>query len=573
LSAITATHRTLIRGDEADHWKRATSKEIGRCAQGMPGLVEGTDTWRFISHADKPKDRIASYCKLVCAHNEQKCEPYRVRATYGGSNSDYTGDVSSPTADISTFKIHINSTISKRGARYMTLDIRNFYLGTPLTRFEYMRIPISAIPDDVIAHYNLLPLVQNGFIMVEIRKGLYGLPQAGLLAYELLLTRLALGGYYPAANTPGLFLHETRPISFTLWVDDFGVQYTDKADVEHLTELLNQHYELTLDWTGTKYLGFTLEWDYINATVDLSMPGYIERALDRFGHPAPNRPQHSPHAWTPPQYGSGTQQTAEPDKSSPLTPANVTRLQQIIGVLLYYARMVDNTMLVALGTLASAQAKGTEATMDATTHLLNYCATHPDAKIRYHASDMTLHIVSDASYLSASEARSRLGGYFFLSKNIGTTAPRPDDPPPPWNAPVLVNSSIIKAILSSAAEAELGALFYNAKDGCMLRNTLQDLGYPQGPTPIQADNACAVGLANDQVKQKRSKAIDMRFYWVKDRVKAGQFIIYWRKGEENEADYFTKHHSPSHHRKMRHRYLHEPSDNTKSSCEGVLIQE
>ena len=455
----------------------------------------------------------------------------------------------------------------------MTLDIRNFYLGTPLTRFEYMRIPISAIPDDVIAHYNLLPLVQNGFIMVEIRKGLYGLPQAGLLAYELLLTRLALGGYYPAANTPGLFLHETRPISFTLWVDDFGVQYTDKADVEHLTELLNQHYELTLDWTGTKYLGFTLEWDYINATVDLSMPGYIERALDRFGHPAPNRPQHSPHAWTPPQYGSGTQQTAEPDKSSPLTPANVTRLQQIIGVLLYYARMVDNTMLVALGTLASAQAKGTEATMDATTHLLNYCATHPDAKIRYHASDMTLHIVSDASYLSASEARSRLGGYFFLSKNIGTTAPRPDDPPPPWNAPVLVNSSIIKAILSSAAEAELGALFYNAKDGCMLRNTLQDLGYPQGPTPIQADNACAVGLANDQVKQKRSKAIDMRFYWVKDRVKAGQFIIYWRKGEENEADYFTKHHSPSHHRKMRHRYLHEPSDNTKSSCEGVLIQE
>ena len=92
----------------------------------------------------------------------------------------------------------------------------------------------------------------------------------------------------------------------------------------------------------------------------------------------------------------------------------------------------------------------------------------------------------------------------------------------------------------------------------MLRNTLQDLGYPQGPTPIQADNACAVGLANDQVKQKRSKAIDMRFYWVKDRVKEGQFIIYWRKGAENEADYFTKHHSPSHHRKMRPRYLHVP---------------
>lgn len=121
--------------------------------------------------------------------------------------------------------------------------------------------------------------------------------------------------------------------------------------------LLKQHYVLTLDWFGTKYIGFTLEWDYINGTVDLSMPGYIERALERFGHSAPNRPQHSPHAWTPQQYGSGTQQTTEPDKSSPLTPANVMRLQQIIGVLLYYARMVDNTMIVALGTLASAQAK------------------------------------------------------------------------------------------------------------------------------------------------------------------------------------------------------------------------
>jgi hypothetical protein len=86
---------------------------------------------------------------------------------------------------------------------------------------------------------------------------------------------------------------------------------------------------------------------------------------------------------------------------------------------------------------------------------------------------------------------------------------------------------------------------------------LEDMGHPQGPTLIEADNACAVGLANDTVKQKRSKAIDMRFYWVRDRVKQGQFIIYWRKGSDNIADYFTKHHPPSHHRRLRARYLHE----------------
>ena len=136
----------------------------------------------------------------------------------------------------------------------------------------------------------------------------------------------------------------------------------------------------------------------------------------------------------------------------------------------------------------------------------------------------------------------------------------PDAPAPPLNAPVQVNSGIIKAILSLAAEAELGALFYNAKDGCRLRNTLQDLGYPQPPTPIQTDNACAAGIANDTVRQKRSKAIDTRFYWVRDRFRAGQFLIYWRQGTENEADYFTKHHSPSHHRLQRSKYLHTASE-------------
>jgi len=214
-------------------------------------------------------------------------------------------------------------------------------------------------------------------------------------------------------------------------------------------------------------------------------------------------------------------------------------------------------MLVALGTLASQQAKGTEATMDALVHLLNYAATHPEAKIRYHASDMVLHIVSDASYLSASEARSRLGGYFFLSKNMGPDIPSADAAAPPFNAPIHVNSSIIKAVLSSAAEAELGALFFNAKDGCSLRTTLIDMGYPQPATPIQVDNACAVGIANDTVRQKRSKAIDMRFYWVRDRVKEKQFVVYWQKGSDNDADYFTKHHPPSHHRVKRSRYLHE----------------
>jgi hypothetical protein len=408
----------------------------------MPGLVDGTDTFFFIHHSDKPADRTSSYNNFVCDYKEHKEEKERVRATFGNTVSDYDGPVSSPTVDITTVKIFFNSVLSDKDGLFYSMDLKNFFLNTPLSRYEYMRISIKSIPDDVIKQYNLLPLVHNGYVMVEIRKGLYGLPQAAILAYELLVERLAVDGYHPAPNTLGLFLHETRPISVCLWLDDFGIKYNNKEDVLHLMASLQKHYELTVDWTGSKYLGFTLEWDNTKRTLDVSMPGYISRALERFQHPMPSTPQHSPHSWTPPQYGSGAQQTDNVDTSPLLGATDIKYLQQVIGVLLYYARMVDNSMPVALGTLASQQAKGTEATMDALVHLLNYAATHPGAKIRYHASDMVLHIVSDASYLSAIEARSRLGGYFFLSKNMGPDIPSADDAAPPFNAPILVNSSV-----------------------------------------------------------------------------------------------------------------------------------
>jgi hypothetical protein len=90
-------------------------------------------------------------------------------------------------------------------------------------------------------------------------------------------------------------------------VDDFGIKYTDKSDVDHLMHVLSQEYVLKTDWTGSKYCGLTLTWDYDKRTVDKSMPGYIERALLRFAHPHPSKPQHSPHAWTKPNYGAKTQ--------------------------------------------------------------------------------------------------------------------------------------------------------------------------------------------------------------------------------------------------------------------------
>jgi hypothetical protein len=116
---------------------------------------------------------------------------------------------------------------------------------------------------------------------------MYGLKQARLLENQLLQTRLAPFGYYPARHTPGLWLHKTRTISFTLVVDDFAVKYVRKHHAEHLRNALLRAYELTTDWTATVYSGMTLKWNYTKGTCDISMPGYVSNILSKFQHELP----------------------------------------------------------------------------------------------------------------------------------------------------------------------------------------------------------------------------------------------------------------------------------------------
>jgi hypothetical protein len=183
-------------------------------------------------------------------------------------------------------------------------------------------------------------------------------------------------------------------ITFCLIV---GVKYTKKQDAEHLRDLLKANYTITEDWKGENFIGLNLKWDYGNHTVDLLIKGYVQKALQQFKHEKPKRTQHAPIEWTPPQYGAAIQMAEPEDQSPPLDALGIKFLMKVVGAFLYYARAVDLTMQVALGSIAAAQSKGTEATMDAAIHLLNYAATHPDATLRFTKSDMKLHIVSDAS--------------------------------------------------------------------------------------------------------------------------------------------------------------------------------
>jgi hypothetical protein len=140
----------------------------------------------------------------------------------------------------------------------------------------------------------------------------------------------------------------------------------------------------------------------------------------------------------------------------------------VLGTLLYYARAVDYTMLPAIGTIATQQANGTAATMCAITQLLNYCTTNPKASICFIASNMVLWTDSDASYLSCPKARSRAAGYHFLSSmpKDPDRSPTSTDPAPPANGAIDILCQIMKPVLASAAEAELGGLFLNGKAAC-----------------------------------------------------------------------------------------------------------
>ena len=137
-----------------------------------------------------------------------------------------------------------------------------------------------------------------------------------------------------------------------------------------------------------------------------------------------------------------------------------------------------------------------------------------------------------------------------------------------FNGPVLVLAKVIKNVMASAAEAELAGLFMNAQEAVGLRNCLEAMGFPQPATPLKTDNNTANGILNNTMKQKRSKAIDVRFYWLRDRAKQGQFHIFWDSGKNNLADYFTKHHPATLHKLMRpiHTYMEALSPTSLQGC-------
>jgi hypothetical protein len=282
-------------------WGKSYTKELGRLAQGIPGM-KGTDTIVFIKYEEIPLDRRrhVTYGKTVVSYRPEKEDPNRTRLTVGGNRIVYPGDVSTPTVEMMTVKMHLNSVIATKGAQYCTIDIKDFYLNTPMERPEFMRMKINDLPPEFVALYNLNEIAdQKGTVYMRIQKGMYSLAQAGILAQRLLEQRLNKHGYHQSPIMPGLWKHDTRPISFTLCVDNFGVKYVGREHAEHLRNVLNKHYKCAVDWDGKKYLGMDIDWDYEGHKVHVSMlESSTIPAQGTTNATALTVPTHQAHIWS-----------------------------------------------------------------------------------------------------------------------------------------------------------------------------------------------------------------------------------------------------------------------------------
>ena len=155
----------------------------------MPGLAGGTETIFCINKSEVPPDRWqdVTYGRIVVSYMPEKDDPYRVRLTVGGDRLTCPWDDSTPTVDMLTVKLLLNSIVSTPNTKFTSIDIKDFYLNTPMPRYEYMRLKLRNLPDDVIRHYKLANIAtKDGHIYTEIRRGMYGIPAAGILAQQLL---------------------------------------------------------------------------------------------------------------------------------------------------------------------------------------------------------------------------------------------------------------------------------------------------------------------------------------------------------------------------------------------------
>jgi len=528
------------------------TKSIVRCKHPPP-------------HKIAPRGNIIVKIKPpTAAKPEVSC---RVRLTADGSRSQFEGDRSSITAEIVAVKIFLNSVVSDDDTEMITADLQDAYLSEDLPpgESEYLSLLVSHFPSDCREEFGISHLSETTIIYYQILKGLYGMPQAGLLYQTGLIHHLSQYGYHMSLTTPCLFYHDTSNVKFLLWVDDFIIKYqrSDQASIDHLLNCLRQKYTITVDLTGSSYLGMTIERNRTEKSLKISAPGYIQQMAKELNL-VKGKYVGSPIIYHSTKYSSNPQME-EVDDSPKAIPKQIKFLQKLVGKLLFYTLLVDPPIAVAVNRLASAQSQATEQTMTAATRLIQYCLHHPDATITYYASDMQLVCHSDASHDSEPKSRSRIAGVWFAGSDSTNQFEGPNIPKPRLNGCIGFMSTKAPTVCAGAYESEYAGLWGNVSHLEPIRQTFEDLGHKQGPTRIIYDNTVSGDIANRSCKMKRSKMVAKQYHWIQERIAFGDYILEWRKGTLNLADFLTKAHPTNHFKAMLPYFVTYPTHNKRTT--------
>jgi hypothetical protein len=453
-------YRKSLAGPNAEYWRRADGEEIERLLT--------TGTIKPILFRDIPTNKVMTYVNPICVEktNDDGSLKFRTRLTIGGDRIVYPYDTTAVTAEMNALKILLNCMISE-DAKWTTIDLTDFYLGTDLPHPEFIRIPGCLIPPEVLALYKLERYGRNEAYYFSVHKTHYGLPQAGALSQQRLFAHLQKHGYTQIPSTPACFRNASGSIRFTLVVDDFAVVWHDQKDIDHLIHTLTILYRVKVNWLGTKYLGMPIDIDRTARHVTLTMPKYVDKLLQRV-RPDGVKGASTPAVYTPPNYGNPGAQKANVDDSAPASNEQKKSLQSDIGTLLYYSRAVDPSICTAVHELGSVQSKPTENDMTKMGRLLQYVSRHRNNGIRFYAFIMILQSMSDASYLCRPRARSVYGCTHYLGDHKVS------------NGPIACESWMISCVVSSVAEAELASGLQAAQMAVQLLR----IGYPRIGTRI-----------------------------------------------------------------------------------------
>lgn len=544
------TFRKALQGDRADAFQQALRREHDTLFE--PGR-DGKPCLEFVPWSSLPVSCRPSRYVLVARDKNlpDGSHKAKMRGTFDGSTSTYAGPVAADTADILLVRAHWHACLA-RGWHRATVDISAFYVGTPMDHDEWMEIRLSQLPQDLAQSDRIRRLCRGDRLLVRVRKGIYGLPQAGRLARERLVKHLTTAGYHEHPHVPSLFSHASGRLRFVLTVDDFDVGYERQEDFDHLRDHLAGLYSITFDLEGRRYLGIDTAYDRQAGTLRLSMDTYYAEALDCLGVKRKGQPPGIPMPHTPPAYGKRGPQFAYSDSSPDASSEEQKYLQRCIGTWLYAARWVDPILLPALSRLATQQTAPTRRTMADLDLLLQYIAWTPPPAQTLRRTEMLLIGAADASFASEPGSRSRAGGILWVGNRDGSV-----------HAPLLCISALIPIVVASAAEAEYAALYKTGTSTIWARTVLDALGFPQASspgTPLLTDNDCAKAIANRTCKLRRTKALDVRLHWTRDRVDRGLFRMLRCAGPANPADFLTKGHAASHLREVRPMFVDTPPD-------------